>query len=523
MSGIPDIKCSITISRVYGGNLQKEHLDHDAVLWFVVNHGNIPKLACYDNEYFIDYVDPILVYNIGKTKIFFWQPNSPKKDEKTGQVSENKFMIFTQGDGTIEGIQRFVQHCRIEYKNYRNNKLDNIPWYLEHCSHAWTQSKKAQGQEDYIRKNYIVFIKRPFVANKRFDNIFSEQAVKIRENVDFFKKNKTWYVEKGMPYNLGYVFHGPPGSGKTSCTKAIAKELERHVVNVRFGEISTNAQIDNLFNSNYVYVYDQENNDLEKIFIPITKRVIVVEDFDAMGDIILKRQPVHKKTNGVTAKKAKNEQKQDSVAKSDDLSNLDSLLNDDAKPEQKTPTSSVNEGGNVVGGNVAGGMSVTANTSWEDWIGEEKKKLAGKVKKGEKLDDPVAVDNLRQDEKDKKEDKINLSTLLNILDGPCEVEGRVICFTTNYIDKLDPALVRPGRITAVVEFELITSALVYDMFCYYYDNTKYQFKKEPFARVKDGKLSPAYVLQVITNNLKDPVKALTVLIEQSNKRNVKYY
>lgn len=501
-----DIKCAITISRVYGGNLQKEHLDHDSVLWFIVNYGNIPKLACYDNEYFIDYSDPILVYAVGKTQIYFWQQNAPKKDEKTGQVLENKFMIYTTSNGTIEGIQKFVAHCRTEYKNYKNNKLEDTLWYFEHCSNAWKQAKKASGQEDFISKNYIVFIKRPFVANKRFDNIFSDQATKIKETVTFFKNNKSWYVEKGMPYNLGYVFHGPPGSGKTSCTKAIAKELERHMINVRFGELTTNAQIDNLFNSHYIYVYDPENNEIEKFFVPITKRIIVVEDFDAMGDIILKRGGGNIKKNNMRKSRTSPETTDTKQSVSNDLSKLDSLLEIDKKKD--------------VDVKIEPQISITAATIWDDYIDAEKKQLAAKVKNGEKLDEPV---DTKKDEKDKKDDKINLSTILNALDGPCEVEGRVICFTTNYIDKLDPALVRPGRITGVVEFELISNDLVYDMFCYYYDNSKYQFKKDPFARIKSDKVSPAYVLQVIFNNLKDPVKALNTIVEMSHKRKVTYF
>lgn len=496
MSGA-DIKCAITITRVYGGNLQKEHIDHDSVLWFIVTYGNIPKLACYDNEYFIDYIDPILVYSVGKTEIHFWQPNPPKKDEKTGQVTENKFMIFTKGSGTIEGIQRFINHCRTEYKNYKNNKLEDKLWYFEHCTNEWKQAKKAAGQEDFINKNYTVFTKKPFVSNKSFNNIFSDQATKIRETVTFFKNNKQWYVDKGMPYTLGYVFHGPPGSGKTSCNKAIAKELERHMINVRFGELTTNAQIDNLFNSQYIYVYDKENNEIEKFFVPITKRMVVVEDFDAMGDIILKR------SSGIRKKSANTVETPSKPT--DDLAQLDGLFNDNKGGEEKKDQNAI---------------VVTAETTWEDWVGAESKKLAVKAKKGEKLEEPV---DAKQDEKDKKDDKINLSTILNVLDGPCEVEGRVICFTTNYIDKLDPALVRPGRITDVVKFELISNELIYQMFCHFYDNSKCNFKKEPFARIKDRRVSPAYVTKVLLNNVGDPVKALNEIVEKSNKRKVTYF
>jgi len=40
---------------------------------------------------------------------------------------------------------------------------------------------------------------------------------------------------------------------------------------------------------------------------------------------------------------------------------------------------------------------------------------------------------------------ISFSGLLNSLDGIVGGEGRIICMTTNHIERLDPALLRPGR------------------------------------------------------------------------------
>ncbi|PON33881.1 Spastin [Trema orientale] len=44
-------------------------------------------------------------------------------------------------------------------------------------------------------------------------------------------------------------------------------------------------------------------------------------------------------------------------------------------------------------------------------------------------------------------DKVTLLGLLNSIDGnfSCFGEGRIIIFTTNYKERLDPALLRPGR------------------------------------------------------------------------------
>lgn len=55
--------------------------------------------------------------------------------------------------------------------------------------------------------------------------------------------------------------------------------------------------------------------------------------------------------------------------------------------------------------------------------------------------------NASQKDDDKKENfGIKTSELLNILDGLVATENRIIIMTTNHIDKLDPALIRAGRI-----------------------------------------------------------------------------
>merc|ERR1719323_735865 len=47
---------------------------------------------------------------------------------------------------------------------------------------------------------------------------------------------------------------------------------------------------------------------------------------------------------------------------------------------------------------------------------------------------------------DSKKDKLNLSGLLNVLDGVVDTPERILIMTTNHPEQLDPALIRPGRI-----------------------------------------------------------------------------
>ena len=45
-----------------------------------------------------------------------------------------------------------------------------------------------------------------------------------------------------------------------------------------------------------------------------------------------------------------------------------------------------------------------------------------------------------------KKDRLNLSGLLNVLDGVVDTPDRILIMTTNHPEMLDPALIRPGRV-----------------------------------------------------------------------------
>jgi chaperone BCS1 len=53
-----------------------------------------------------------------------------------------------------------------------------------------------------------------------------------------------------------------------------------------------------------------------------------------------------------------------------------------------------------------------------------------------------------------KTSNVTLSGLLNVLDGVGSDEGKLFFATTNYIDHLDSALIRPGRIDVKIEYKL---------------------------------------------------------------------
>ncbi|EEF44984.1 ATP binding protein, putative [Ricinus communis] len=84
-----------------------------------------------------------------------------------------------------------------------------------------------------------------------------------------------------------------------------------------------------------------------------------------------------------------------------------------------------------------------------DLTGQRSKKKAEEGDENNKEQKP----RLPKDERDGKSSQVTLSGLLNFIDGLWSACGgeRLILFTTNFVEKLDPALVRRGRMDKHIE------------------------------------------------------------------------
>lgn len=68
-----------------------------------------------------------------------------------------------------------------------------------------------------------------------------------------------------------------------------------------------------------------------------------------------------------------------------------------------------------------------------------------------------------------KEEKSGLASVLNAMDGIGSPENVIYIFTTNHIEQIDPALIRPGRIDLSIEIPIVNKETLEEFVIKYYD------------------------------------------------------
>lgn len=102
-------------------------------------------------------------------------------------------------------------------------------------------------------------------------------------------------------------------------------------------------------------------------------------------------------------------------------------------------------------------------------------------------------------DREKVENNKYLSTLLNILDGVNSPTGIIYILTTNYINRIDKAILRPGRIDMYIKMDYFNKDEIFEMYSIYYDNGFDEFWKLIIDNNIDySKISPACFQNIFT-------------------------
>ena len=375
----------------------------DAVVQYVTTLPAMRSLlAVSQHDYLPNEYEPVCL----ETDVYFELQEMKIAD---GQLEMVKFKLYCY-EHDVQHLQAFVDTCNADYERRMANKLGAHRYYFDQMIQT-----KTKGVQNPLPTSHLVYSKAKFTTNRTFSNVFFEERDHVRDRVEFFLTRRVWYDAKGIPYTLGFMFHGPPGTGKTSTIKAIANETKRHIVNIQLSEIKSKAQLQHLFFNDEIHVYNGVNT--EKYTIPVSERLYVIEDIDAMGDTVLRRE--WKKPQPETKKKE------------------------------------------------------------EDFF----------------------------DRKEEEKDVIDLSFILNLLDGTLEANGRVLAITTNFPERIDRALIRPGRIDMIVNFKKCSLAVLEEMVCSFYD-AEIAVTDESL----NYKWSPAEVNQILFRNFGDPKAGVAELL-----------
>ena len=113
------------------------------------------------------------------------------------------------------------------------------------------------------------------------------------------------------------------------------------------------------------------------------------------------------------------------------------------------------------------------------------------------------------------EDKLDLATLLNVLDGVRETPGRIIILSTNYPERLDEALLRPGRFDMMLEFEKHSCTVIKQHLEKHYDKelTETQWKRINVPEL-NHKWTPAEVSQILFRRVNNVDLAIDDLLKE---------
>ncbi|KAG7289523.1 hypothetical protein NEMBOFW57_005894 [Staphylotrichum longicolle] len=315
----------------------------------------------------------------------------------TPQYKDKETLVLSCFGRSPEPIKQLLQHAKEQY-------------YLDHQAKTIVRRPSGQAMRRYgHRHSWQQVANRPVRAMKTVV-LDDEQKIRILSDMNEYLHPATprWYANRGIPLRRGYLFHGPPGTGKTSLSFALA------------GVFGLDIYVISLLDPTLT------EEDLLALFTSLPRRcVVLLEDIDTAG---LKRAEDPPSSSSSSS----------SSSEDDDTNKSTQVGKDEADNKDKDKKSSPKK---------------ARHKSKNDW----------------KVSD-LARELKRHGSSDSSEKKgISLSGLLNAIDGVASHEGRVLIMTTNKPETLDEALVRPGRIDLQVSFTNATPLQARELFVRMYE------------------------------------------------------
>lgn len=296
-----------------------------------------------------------------------------------------------------------------------------------------------------------------------------------------------WYASRGIPLRRGYLFHGPPGTGKTSFSFALAGVFGIDIYVISLQDVNVTEE------------------DLATLFTRLPRRCIVLlEDIDTAGlsrdtddtetedaddaDDDDDQAPL---TNGVQKVDGKAKQDKDKRKKKKKKKGKKDSKGDDEKKKGGSVASNSTDDDGTDSSSDSNSASPSDSDSDSDFDSKKKSssrrktrvKKARKSRRGKARGGIGSQHLANGNAKLARLDSISLSGLLNAIDGVASHEGRILIMTTNKPESLDEALIRPGRVDVQVAFKNASSTQAAELFRRMYEASR------PRRRGLDGSLA----------------------------------
>ncbi len=170
-------------------------------------------------------------------------------------------------------ISKTLSNIEQQYLRFLRNKIHDSIYCFQYTK-----------DDDYGIPQYNT---STFSSTKTFDNLVFQHKNDLKSRIDFFNSNSQFYNKLGIPYTLGMLFYGSPGTGKTSTIKAIANYTKRHIISIPMTKL-------NKYSSLRRILLDENIGDFT---IPHNQRLYIFEEVDCNGmERFIKKRDDHQET-----------------------------------------------------------------------------------------------------------------------------------------------------------------------------------------------------------------------------------